>query len=85
MKSDDPLADTQTAQALSNTLKKFKIDDDRDGEESQVEDKDFQSGFANDGTRMHEPLWAAIEANDLKNATKFLQLNEIQEQNLYDQ
>ena len=34
-------------------------------------------GTNSDGTRMHEPLWAAIEANDTKKATKFLQLNEI--------
>ena len=75
MKTEDPLGDTQSAQALSNTLKKFKIDD-RDSDESKVEDKDF-SNFEGDGTRMHEPLWAAIEANDIKKATKFLQLNEI--------
>ena len=56
MKSDDPLGDTQSANALQNTLKKFKIDD-REGDESQVEDKDLKSNFEGDGTRMHEPLW----------------------------
>ena len=33
---------------------------------------------------MHEPLWQAIEANDLASATRFLNLNEIEEQNMYD-
>jgi len=33
---------------------------------------------------MHEPLWQAIECGDLGSATKFLNLNDIEEQNMYD-
>ena len=33
---------------------------------------------------MHEPLWKAIEDNDLASATRFLDLNEIEEANIYD-
>jgi ankyrin repeat protein len=33
---------------------------------------------------MHEPLWQAIETNDIASATKFLNLNDIEEQNMYD-
>lgn len=33
---------------------------------------------------MHEPLWQAIEICDLGSATKFLNLNDIEEQNMYD-
>ena len=33
---------------------------------------------------MHEPLWRAIEENDITAATRFLTLNEIEEQNMYD-
>ena len=84
IKTEDPLADTQNAQALSNTLKKFKIEAG-DDEESKVDDKQEFSNFEDDGFRMHEPLWRAIEKNDLPAATKFLQLNEIIKQNLYDQ
>ena len=50
-----------------------------------MDDKDASSNFENDGSRMHEPLWRAIEKNDLGAAQKFLNLNEIQETNLYDQ
>ena len=42
------------------------------------------SGYEEDGGRLHEPLWRAIEANDLAAATHFLNLNEIEEQNMYD-
>ena len=48
-----------------------------DDEESKVDDKQEFSNFEDDGFRMHEPLWRAIEKNDLPAATKFLQLNEI--------
>jgi len=34
--------------------------------------------------RMHEKLWKAVEANDRAAADKFLELNDIQESNLYD-
>ena len=40
IKTEDPLADSQSAQALSNTLKKFKNEDRSDDEESKVDDKD---------------------------------------------
>lgn len=42
------------------------------------------SAYEEDGGRLHEPLWRAIEANDLAAATHFLNLNEIEEQNMYD-
>ena len=56
IKTEDPLADTQSAKAMSNTLKRFKLDE-KEGEESKVDDKDAVANFENDGGRMHEPLW----------------------------
>ena len=53
------------------------------GAEARAIDLD-DSNFEEDGGRMHEPLWRAIEANDLAAATRFLNLNEIEEQNMYD-
>ena len=33
---------------------------------------------------MHEPLWKAIENNEIKAADKFLDLNDVLVQNMYD-
>ena len=56
----------------------------REGEETKIVDIGEKQGFDTEVERMHEPLWKAIEANDTEAATKFLALNDVQEQNLYD-
>ena len=68
--------------AFNSTLKKMQKQS-KLGEESRVVDK-TAANFEEDGGRRHEPLWQAIESNDLISATRFLNLNEIEEQNMYD-
>ena len=77
MISDDPMAASMNATTLNNTLKKMQKPE-KAGEEARVIDKDA-SHFEEDGDRMHEPLWRAIEENDITAATRFLTLNEIEE------
>ena len=77
MLNDDPLASSMSSDALNATLKKMQRQS-KEGEEAKVVDKDA-SAFEQDGGRLHEPLWQAIEAGDLTSATKFLNLNEIEE------
>lgn len=82
MINEDPLAASMTSAALNSTLKKISKPG-KEGEEAKVMDKD-SAYFQEDGGRLHEPLWQAVEANDLTSATRFLNLNEIEEQNMYD-
>ena len=82
MLNEDPLNGSMSSEALNSTLKKMQRPS-KEGEEAKVFDKDA-SAFQQDGGRLHEPLWQAIEGNDLTSATRFLNLNEIEEQNMYD-
>ena len=82
MLNEDPMMSSMSGSALNNTLKLMQRLN-KEGEEAKVVDKDG-SYFASDGGRMHEPLWQAIEDNDITSATRFLNLNEIEEQNMYD-
>ena len=77
MLNDDPLSGSMSSEALNSTLKKMQRPS-KEGEESKVVDKD-RSAFEQDGGRLHEPLWQAIESNDITSATRFLNLNEIEE------
>ena len=74
---EDCAAEMQTDAFLISTLKKMQRPS-KEGEEAKVFDKDA-SAFQQDGGRLHEPLWQAIETNDLTSATRFLNLNEIEE------
>ena len=76
------LAASMSSEALNSTLKKMQRPA-KEGEEARIVDKD-KANFEEDGGRLHEPLWQAIEANDVTSATRFLNLNEIEEQNMYD-
>ena len=78
----DPMNSSMSSEALNSTLKKLQKPK-KEGEEARVVDKDV-AFFEEDGGRLHEPLWQAIEANDVEAATGFLNLNEIEEQNMYD-
>ena len=60
---------------------KINADDEPDG---VVCDPNGQNFSATNVERMHEQLWKAVETNDRKAAEKFLELNDIQESNLYD-
>ena len=82
MLNEDPMNSSMSSEALNNTLKKMQRPS-KEGEEARVVDKDA-SAFEQDGGRLHEPLWQAIESNDIMSATRFLNLNEIEEQNMYD-
>mmetsp|Transcript_2176 Transcript_2176/g.2865 ORF Transcript_2176/g.2865 Transcript_2176/m.2865 type:complete len:120 (+) Transcript_2176:34-393(+) len=78
----DPMAASMNSQALTSTMKKMQKQP-KTGAEARVVDQD-ESNYEQYGGRLHEPLWRAIESNDLASATKFLDLNEIEEQNMYD-
>ena len=82
MQDTDNLAASLSSSALNATLKKMQKEP-KTGAEARVVDQD-ESAYEEDGGRMHEPLWRAIEANDHAAATHFLDLNEIEEQNMYD-
>jgi predicted RNA-binding protein with PUA-like domain len=68
---------------VKKTGKRLSInaDDEPDG---VVCDPNSQYYGAGNVERMHEQLWKAVEANDRTAADKFLELNDIQESNLYD-
>ena len=76
------MASSMSSDAFNSTLKKIQKQN-KLGEESRVVDK-TSANFEEDGDRRHEPLWQAIKSNDLVSATRFLNLNEIEEQNMYD-
>ena len=77
MQNEDPMNASMSSDALNSTLKKMQRPS-KEGEEAKVFDKDA-SDFQQDGGRLHEPLWQAIESNDCTSATRFLNLNEIEE------
>ena len=82
LQQEDPLASSVSSEAFNSTLKMMQKQS-KLGEESRVVDK-TAANFEEDGDRRHEPLWQAIESNDLISATRFLNLNEVEEQNMYD-
>jgi hypothetical protein len=55
MLESDPMAASMSSDVMASTLKKMQKPA-KAGEEARVVDKDA-SKFAEDGERMHEPLW----------------------------
>ncbi len=73
----DPMSASVNSDVMASTLKKMQKPE-KAGEEARCVDKDA-SKFQQDGGRMHEPLWQSIEGGDITSATRFLNLNEIEE------
>jgi hypothetical protein len=71
---------------VKRTGKKLKIEtEDSDGNRDGVVSDPNANNFGSSNIeRMHEKLWSAVEANDRAAADKFLELNDVQESNLYD-
>ena len=55
----DPMAASMSSQAFNSTMKKMQKEP-KTGAEARVVDQD-DSNFEEDGGRMHEPLWQAVE------------------------
>lgn len=72
---------TKTAKGKKLTIN-TKLGPNKKRRDEDVRDKD--GAFFSHQERMHEALWQAIEANDQAAADKFLELNDVEEQNMYD-
>ncbi len=59
----------------------FQSNESRDDD---VSDKDHAGFDKSNIARTHEKLWQAVELNDQAAAEKYLDFNEVNEQNLYD-
>ena len=82
-KNDKPPNDDQANTAADDKL--LQMGSSKPERREKVEKQiDERAVFEKDGNRTHEALWQAIEQYDVAAAEKFLDSNEIEEQDMYD-